>query len=798
MTNDIYMKTALRGLSIFIFAFSLLVSCGPVHRFSRAKKIPREYAFNYCGEEIKAPRTDLNREPWVVYSDRDGNFSYNNPGGKVKAKEVEYLDPFLVIGRKGDFLELVKYGPDVLKNGKLDYKKAEYCGWMHKSKLLLTGQSVTDIASGRKVRMMPLFSGSRFLESPKNYFVADSIRLFRDPALSVSAGTMPLVGLIYCYKYSEDGSSVLVGSKPVLVPGKADEGVMGWVDRTLVKETGVGLHLDVSTLPTNVCRFPPTESPFSKFAPVMRYSVCDSLAALRVGFIMPLFDNEDNFIFNVDGDAITNKQYRDMAAGLEKVNISFVFESGRHTISFFPQMVNALQSIQPLMDEVADGLDLRFNAVLGFGGAPDEGYLVESGFTDDYAVLLDFLTDKVRKKESCVPGMALRRALELVAGDGEATNLIVLVGDTGFVAGNQNDLAARLLNNNCRLMGFQPYGGEGDGYNDFVLDVEALIDSCATGMLTRKRKLLVSPRQVKRVNRFLSVGDGYNGYRLDFPQNSITQGALFFPQKSEVIPMEVLAYNVDSLIRQVKDDNKTITNHLEDAFRSVGNNHTKFDSLFVRAFGLSDSLRPNRVLLSCFPNAMPSWLLRSEVMLLDRSANNKLGYRLLLSESEMEELKEFVASLSEKEVEYIIQSGKEGKKKRRWCNCPEDDWFESKADSVPLSAAGGYVNTAAVRRHLARTYLRRMKYCRVCRVSNDSLEGMTLSEAHFRITGCPSSGILLDSIKIRDLKNKERLPDYLLDELVTYFKKMKNELNKAEPFNTNGQTYYWVDGSLLP
>ncbi|MDL2303706.1 hypothetical protein LJC28_04860, partial [Dysgonomonas sp. OttesenSCG-928-D17] len=88
--------------STIILVFS---ACGPVNRFTKAKKIPREYSLNYCGGEgIKAPKTDLNKEPWIVYSDREKNTTYNNPGGKVKAKDVDYLDPFLVIGTKGDHL----------------------------------------------------------------------------------------------------------------------------------------------------------------------------------------------------------------------------------------------------------------------------------------------------------------------------------------------------------------------------------------------------------------------------------------------------------------------------------------------------------------------------------------------------------------------------------------------------------------------------------------------------------------------------------------------------------------------
>lgn len=75
-------------------------------------------------------------------------------------KELQFMDAFLVVGKKGDWLKVVKYDPTQIKShGRRlgDYKSASYYGWVHKSDLLLTRSSVTDLATGLKINRSPYF-----------------------------------------------------------------------------------------------------------------------------------------------------------------------------------------------------------------------------------------------------------------------------------------------------------------------------------------------------------------------------------------------------------------------------------------------------------------------------------------------------------------------------------------------------------------------------------------------------------------------------------------------------------------
>ncbi|NDV65222.1 type VI secretion system protein TssR domain-containing protein [Bacteroides sp. 224] len=821
-------------------AFLLLItSCGPVHRFTRVKKIPRKYSQNYCVGDIKAPYSDLNKDPWVVYSDREKNESFNKRGGKVKAKDMDYLDPFLVIGSKKDYLKLIKYTPDILKNGKLEYKKAEYYGWVPKSKLLLNSQSVTDIASGRKNKMLTVFADTVSINEPEKYVKSDSLLLYKDLELKSQVGTVSPFSVVYQLKQSEDGNMTLLARKPYIKPDEALQDILGWVDNSLIQNIGTGLHVNLSTIPQKNKRFfirkgeeiPVTEDmtefgelltdqyPSIRFSPVSSYSRKDSLIAFKTRLTLPVFDYSNNYIFNVNGGQISHKEFRTIARNLKRINFSFVFEGKEYTISQFPQIVNALQNLQSLFERLDHSYTFQFNSVLTFDDATFLSHPISSGFSPDYSQMINFLSDKANNKAKLAPiafperntWEGLNKALELLEDQKSATNVIVLIGEKGFSGdGIQPDLAKKLLKNNCRVIGFQVYADDGDDYNNFVLDIETMISSYADAMLKSKCDLLVSPEQIRRANYYTEVGEMQNnGYRLDFPKNSITQGALFFPQKQEVLPMEILANNIDTLLQQIGEDHSSVIQYMSKAFRTVGNNRTQFDSLFLRHHEIMPGRIPHKKLVAGFINEMPGWNVPSRIVVLEDSINHSLDYRLMLSEKELSELKEFIASLSAHEVEYIVDAKKKKEQKRKPCNCPEDDLFAelegeqlydafSETPQASPDSIGKYAGTRKIRKHLRKQYLKPIQYCKLCKESKRKLKRLTLAEAQFRITGCPVSNELLNRYQVRDLKRKKRMSNEQLEELVNYYKEMKKELDKAESFDSNGETYYWVDRRMLP
>lgn len=843
------MRHFLNNLLTLILILFIVTSCGPVHMFTRVKKIPMEYSMNYCGGEIKAPKTDINKKPWIVYSDRVNNATYNNAGGKIKAKDIGYLEPFLVIGKKKDYLKLIKYTPDILKNGKLDYKKAEYYGWVHKSKVLLNFQSVTDISTGMKNKQLVAFSDTTMFKDPGKYFENDSIKLYKDLKMEEQAGNTSVYTLVYPMKQSEDGTKTLITKTSELTPETINDHIMGWIDNSLLHDAGQVLYLDRASIPEYKLQLKlqegliilPDEEMIDlqtvvsdkyksiKYNPVYSYGEKGTLSAFKTVLNIPMLDYNLNYIFNVNGGQISYRKFRSISKKLKDINIVFVIDGKQHTINHFPQIVNALQNLQPLFESKNDDYRYRFGCVMDFDTQARSFNPTFRELNNDYSQLINYLSDKAnRKKElkSISMGRAwgnINKAFDLLKGDSEATNLIVVIGETGYSSEEiTKEMKEKLTANNCRIIGFQVYAGEDDSYNNFVLNIESMVTSYSDELLKSKGDILVSPKQLRHDNYFTEVGDLKNGYRLDFPQNSITQGAVFFPQKGETLSLDILTNNVDTMVQQIKSDNADLIKYMTSAFAATGNNRTRFDSLFALHYGLPLERMPRKNIVSGFKNDLPGWALPSMPILLNDSLRQTIDYKLLLSEKEMQEVKEFVESLSKYEVDYIDMDKTKKQKAKKPCNCPDDDIFieiekqnainaieakynnitdtfeQTDIDNISSMAKGRYANTSKIRKHLYSLYMKEMQYCKLCKQKKKHLKKLTLALAQARITHCPTYNEELTGYTVKDLKKKKRLPDSRLEELIIYFKKMKDKLDESEKFESNGETYYWVDMDLLP
>ena len=237
---------------------------------------------------------------------------------------------------------------------------------------------------------------------------------------------------------------------------------------------------------------------------------------------------------------------------------------------------------------------------------------------------LDFLSDKARNAEKLKPvygrfgsWSGVRTGVELFNKCRDESNVLVVVGDKGFNSEwADSTLVDRLVENNCRLLGFQLYGGEPDNFNNFVLQIGNMIDCSAPRISRKKRELIVYPEQLRNGNEYAEVN--HNTYCLDFPNRSMTQGWLVFPQKNESLELEGLTTAVDSMLLQVKFDNTLLGNSLTRAFEEVGTHRYKLDSTLVDYYHIRRSgVQP---ILSVLPGIEPGWKLPAEPVVLPRLA----------------------------------------------------------------------------------------------------------------------------------------------------------------------------------
>ncbi len=779
--------------------FLLLWGCAPVNRFTRLKKLPRDYSENYQIPGIRAPKSGEHKQPWIVWSDREGNVAHVNPGGRIKSADAPFREPFLVIGRKGDYLQLIKYKPENIKNNRLaGRKKAEYAGWMHTSRLILSPSSVTDIRSGLHDKLLTAITDTSSVLHPGAYFAtADSLKVFGDPGFEKQTATVGMNEIVFALKYSPDGRGILVSRATGITPDKAGEQIVGWIPRVMLGNIGRQVFAKTGLPGT----FPQPD--VLAFSPVTRPRHDSSACTFNSGAFAPLIDKSANFVYNIDGQPLGYSEGQAIKQGLQNINLLFAIESGSKQAEQFPVLLNAIQNFRLLFEAGDDGFRYRFGAAVSLGGK-----VVTVPITPGYQSLTDALNGiAAAMKESGdnpLPAWsALKKALDLLDGQEQATSLIVSVGETGALHGEaMAPVITALKKKNCRLLGWQLYTTNSDNFNNFVLQLNDMIDAYATSRVTDKRGMILYADQFCSRNLLRDAGNNF--ILLDYPGGSMTQGGFLFPEKGETLRTELFAGAVDTLLSQIRADNRLLSGSIDRAFATVGNDRDRFDSLFVSAFGLPRGTMPGKDFKKIFATNLPAWYRESGRISIPGSL---MQYQLLLSEPELEQLKGQLETLCALEVD-VKNSGKprKGSTKNLCRYLRENEQLSDRElaagqAETDIPADTVYVPTKKIRRHLYRFYLKGVNECRVCRASRKEMKNLTLARAHRRIFGVPSNDLLLEGITIKELKKKKVLSDRQLDLLVQYFKKVKEEMDaKAaeKQIPMGSRNYYYIDAKLLP
>lgn len=787
---------------------------------------------NYCGEEIKAPFSPYNRQTWVVFSDREGNYTLQNPGGKVKMKDIDYLEAFFVVRRKGDFCKLVKYDPAIV-NGNMfvsrikDRKQAKYYGWIHQSRLLLTKQSETDIATGFKNKQLTIISDTTSVTEPEFYFVDDSIKIFKDPDMRIEKGTLPFYEIVYTLKTSRDKQKKLIARTPVVSPDSVQDDILGWVHSSLIQNMGQRLYTKITSIPEDSLLFFTKDNQkllhlsnwdldesinFSernnralKYNPVLSYCQTDTIVSIKTGIPGQVVYQGDNYVLNVNGNKIPYGRFKQLEKDLKKLNVMFIFEGKDQVVENCPSLINVIQNLQPTFENSDDRFRYKFGAVIASQGeTPASSPLIKSvGMTENYADVIDYLIAETDSSKNMKPlpthytWRGVRAAVDMIEPYKDETNIFVIIGEQGYSEWVDSTLVRRMSDANCRVLGFQMFSVSENVGNNFVLQIENMIAHCADRESEKKREKIVYVDQVKKVNRYRESSK--NVYALDFPNRSMTQGWVLFPEKTVTMPLDILTNGIDSFIAEVKWDNNNLVNSLYKAFSEVGNHRYQYDSVWVSYNHLQPEQMLDRKLPKMFTSQLPAWFLPARRMSFTDSINQGIDYYLLLSKEEMDDLLMFMASLCENEVDYKYKGYR--KKAKKLCNCPDDEITVEYNETTFDPENPEYLSTRMTRKKLQDLYFNEVMDCRLCKIKRKDIRRYSLAKAQLRITGSPTYTLMTQQY-VGNIRKKQCISDMELDELITYFKQKKEELDKymnhADKFESNGQTYFWIHQDLLP
>src|ERR1700743_3716479 len=123
--------------------------------------------------------------PWIVFSDRDENYTYTAPGGSLVMKKIKFMEPFYVSKEQNGYLKLIKYQQGMVQGRKLTNKKgAQSYGWVSKEKVLLWQSAFVTPQTGYPQKAIAIVSGKGPLTYPNVYYdKTDSLLVFTSPEM---------------------------------------------------------------------------------------------------------------------------------------------------------------------------------------------------------------------------------------------------------------------------------------------------------------------------------------------------------------------------------------------------------------------------------------------------------------------------------------------------------------------------------------------------------------------------------------------------------------------------------------
>lgn len=774
-----------------------LSACSPVNYFTKLQKLPREYSDNYQIEGVKAPKNDIHKTPWIVWSDRADNASFLNPGGRIKKAQLNFGDSLLVIKQKGEYLKLIKYNAGNIKNNRLTArKKAEYIGWVHHSRLILSPSSVTDVRSGLKEKMMIVMKDTASLFHPRKYLVnTDSVKIYNTPDLDKSTSAIGLNEIVYVLKTSDNGSGVLLSRTAEIQNDKIKDQLIGWMAVNTLQPIGRQLYVKTPL----AGGFPQPEA--LKYSPFLRPLKTDSTYSFISGALFPVVDKSDNMIFNIDGDPISYIQSRKIANELEHINILFVIEPSSAMAGQYPMLLNIIQNLRTTFS-AGPSFTYRFAASIAVAGtirtfAPEANYGV---FLDSLVSLTSQMETKTTQKIS--PWATMKSGLKLFETTPSETNLVIVIGEKGNATETAPDPLITLLNQlNCRILGIQLNSSDDNTYNNFVLQLTHMIEKYSEYQTTAKRKKIVFADQYRRPNLFKEVWENF--YMLDYPHASMMQGGILFPAKGQALENEFFPMAIDTILSQIQYDNRSLSSGMELAFATVGNIKDRYDNQLSQ-IDIPPYTKLTPEFRKMFVTKAPlCYLSAGRVELPD----NEIQYKLMLSKPELENVKTKLETLCKMELDIKDVAKPSKKKTKDLCRYLEElenlteEELETMKEQVVNQTDTTFASTKKIRKHLREFYLSAAKNCRICQIPDRRLKQMTLAEVHEEIFGTPSNYNSLKNIQIKKLKKRRKFTDNQLDTLIKYFKNCKDEFEKKhveEQFLSGSQPYYYIDSKLLP
>lgn len=559
------------------------------------------------------------KSAWIVYSDRDNNTTFQNPGNeKQTLASLNFMQACFVIGEKDDYVELAEYVPRVnMSKGKKTLESPKYLGWVNKNTLLLWNRALKDKGTNYYLKTITAFGTQRIFDILQHHVAGDSIITFANPFLNKPLFKCGMESIFYIYKESVLGNEYLVGPDPNFLPENSNQSGIGWISKDLLRIWGtkgfISLNPDLNATipfyqaypfiknnlpdqdPIMIVRSPYStpKSDLEKLYPIIKYNTTRDGVVINSSFLEDVLDKDKNRVYNISGDLISNEDIETFSAKSSKLNIVLVVSAGRRN----GQYINNLQGILET-DAWREAARNNFKEVnVGAVIYKDYGPNCDNAIaplTNDYRAIDEFLQEQ-RKTENdgCddnnyYQGMygGIIKATKMLQAHSNESNIILVYGSGSDETNRKGEAIRSIQNVKAKLLFFQTHNIPNErAYINFIGDAKELISKSAENIIELKKRIIVPNTYPNILNNVAFINDSTGRIQqLDYPKKAISQGLLLFPHDSENMPAKYLADYLDSLITTIAIDNRAIESGIRSAMAQSSSGNTKIKKEFAYRF----------------------------------------------------------------------------------------------------------------------------------------------------------------------------------------------------------------------
>ena len=809
------------NLIIGIFLFSTLSTFAQVAG-QKYQSLPAKYL--KPSKPLRNISDVVQNKPWIVYSDRANNESYNSAEStSTKHKNIGFLEEFYVMEETPTRVRVVKDNNPKISENQFSNQAIDF-GWIPKDHLLLSQHCLVTYEGQVDKKIMLLNTVESVKEGKKEKH--DYVPFYLDPKLkSETKENSTIFEVFFVYKQTED--AYLIGRRNRIdAKKKSIEVIQGWVpknravvwnhriavepnwDQTAVQERiGKNLH-------PSVFNDKQAAQNYVNTGDVKKNDIFwanDDKSMLKEGRLLgewrrfPLFNKRSsNQIFNVGymGNIITDNTTLNQVTKAEidkkislsrdakrNINIIFVIDGTQSMNPYFSAMSNAIrQSMQQMKDNLGSLKtlnSLNFGAVVYRDFA--EGDLITEVYkpTPRYNEVANFLSliDTEHGKDKDLPEAVyygIKKAIRLLK-KGE-TNLLVLIGDAGNHNRNDNSqvkaetLIKLLSDYECNMLVYQVHNQTNyTTYDEFLNQMKnlGLYSSKAAAGFIEANDPNGDFDRVKTSSIKFENAQGKNKDVLS-PHASPIQFVLVYPDKGSSLPASKLQDEIPGIV-------KHIDNYTNDYIGFIDKITSQGKSIDIVT---SDEVAINtKQKASDFAPAVFLFLAKLGLSAdqLSAIASKKFqmyltGYAPTKSDQLQNEMFRKVLLLSRLELSNIINNieslqNSYGENRRERMR---DTWITILEESIG-------------------------------KINREEMMEKTMEDITKMLYDVPTNSSFLSKLRLKDITDRSVLPDGQFEIYITELEGKKNRLERIFneeknkfSFRSNDETYYWVPDTDMP